>query len=328
MFKNARSFYGINGVQGGYREWQIETTKEPLSEVISEAGVNILDSANLYKACPHAKAGAVFHGQIADKDMSCLRPTGCSYTCIADGGAFSIVKYAYAIAHKNNEHVKIVNVDTLGTLSRPAGNPIAFNQLVRMKRIGIVTLQALGGGGEQSFDVKDGSNTTSINRVNIDDAGQLSFGNNAPAGTFSEIACDYIGNKLCIEYHGEDPNEDNTGKAVVYIVYDNETDVTIDVPLRAINATATTFVLLPQVHGTLNSVHKTVYVTGDTTGDNRWVITKTNTPITAAANINDSWDVINNAKTLQGETISVRQTVADTSNVQAALRVTLHFVPA
>lgn len=328
MFKNARNFYGINGVQGGLREWQIETTVEPLSEVISKNGNNILDGANLYKACPHAKAGEVFHGQIADKDMSCLRPTGCSYTCIADGGAFGIAKYAYAIAHKNNEHVKIINVDTLGRLSRLAENPIRFNQLVRMKRIGIVTLNALGGGGEQSFDVKDGSNTMSINRVNIDDAGQLAFANNAPAGTFSEIACDYISDRVCLKYHGDDPNEDNTGKAVVYIVYDSETDVTIDVPLRAINATGASFAILPQVYGVLNSVRKIIYVTGNLNGDNRWVINKGNTAATASTNIFDNWDVINGAKIFQGETISVVQTVADSNNVSAALRVTLHFVPA
>lgn len=329
MFKNARNFYGINGVQGGLREWMIETTNNPLKEVVTEANENILDGNNLYDACPHVRAGEVFHGHTADAEMSCLRPTGYNYTCIADGGVWGTSKYAYAICHKTNEYVKFVNVDALGSLDFTGANVIQFQQLVRMKRIGIVTLSALGGGGAQSFDVKDGSSTTAINRVDIAAAGQIGFENNTPVGTFSEIACNYISNCVHIVHHGAAVAA-NAGNAVVYIVYDNETDVEVAMPLGASNATRSVTFISPQVYAKLIKVDKKItYASGALTGDNRFAVKNGANNATAPATLTAEWTpVADDNEIFKGDLISLAQTNADSQNRQVAVTAKLRFASA
>jgi hypothetical protein len=234
----------------------------------------------------------------------------------------------YAVCHKSNENVKFVHVDNLGQLDLTGAKMPKFSRLVRMKRIGIVTLSALGGGGAQSFDVKDGSNTTAINRVDIAGAGQIGFRNNADVGTFSEIACNYISNCVHIVHHGAAVVA-NTGKAVVYIVYDNETDVEAKMPEAAGNATRSVVSVLPQVYAKLISVDKVTYASGALNGNNRFAVKNGANNATTPAVLTGNWaPVADGNEVFAGGVIFLAQTQADGNNVQIAVTATLHFASA
>ena len=331
MLKYLHQSYGTHGCDKGYRVFTIEATLEPNKELLVGHAGSVLDGSVLAKVAAVCKPGHVLKVFAHDDTVKTSTPTGYAYTCIA--GTETLTNHGterklYAVCHKSNEHVKFISVDKLGELNLTAGNMPKFPQLVRMKRIGIVTLSALGGAGAQSFDVKDGSGTTSINRVDIAAAGQIGFANNAVAGTVSEIACNYISDCVHIVHHGAAVAA-NTGKAVVYIVYDHETNVEITMPLKASNATGAKIALMPQVYAKLFSVDKVTYSSGVLNGANRFAIKNGANDATTPASIAAAWNLVADGNEIfRGAEISLAQTMADGNNVQIAVTATLRFVPA
>lgn len=330
MLKYLHQSYGTHGCDKGYRVFTIEATLEPDKELLVGHAGSVLDGSVLAKVAAVCKPGHVLKVLAHDDTVGTSTPTGYAYTCIA--GTETLTNHGterklYAVCHKSNEHVKFITIDELGELDLTADGMPKFPQLVRMKRIGIVTLSALGGGGAQSFDIKDGSNTTAINRVDVAAAGQIGFGNNTPVGAFSEIACNYISNCVHIVHHGAAVAA-NAGKAVVYIVYDNETDVEIVMPARASNGTGSVVSILPQVYAKLVKVDKVTYASGALDGDNRFVVKNGANNATAPATIENEWAPVNNGnEVFAGTLISLAQTDADTQNVQIAVTATLRFAP-
>lgn len=330
MLKYLHQSYGTHGCDKGYRVFTIEATLEPDKELLVGNAGSVLDGSVLAKVAAVCKPGHVLKVLAHDDTVGTSTPTGYAYTCIA--GTETLTEHRterklYAVCHKSNEHVKFISVDKLGELDLTADDMPTFPRLVRMKRIGIVTLSALGGGGQQSFDVKDGSDTTSINRIDIGAAGQIAFANDAHAGTFSEIACNYISNCVHIVHHGAAVAANN-GKAVVYIVYDNETDVEVTMPAAASNATRSVVSVLPQVYAKLIGVDKVIYASGALDGDNRFAIKNGANNATTPAAVTALWTpVADNNEIFKGAVISLAQTNADTQNVQIAVTATLRFIP-
>lgn len=330
MLKYLHQSYGTHGCDKGYRVFTIEATLEPDKELLVGNAGSVLDGSVLAKVAAVCKPGHVLKVLSHDDTVGTSTPTGYAYTCIAGTEtltAHGTERKLYAVCHKSNEHVKFISVDELGKLDLTEDDMPSFSQLVRMKRIGIVTLSALGGGGAQSFDVKDGSDTTAINRVDIAGAGQISFANGAAAGTFNEIACNYISHCVHIVHHGAEV-AGNNGKAVVYIVYDNETDVEIVMPAKASNGTGSVISVLPQVYAKLIKVNKVTYASGELNGNNRFAIKNGNNNATAPAEITAEWIPVNNGdEVFEGAEVSIAQTQADTNNVQIAVTATLRFAP-
>lgn len=330
MLKYLHQSYGTHGCDKGYRVFTIEATLEPDKELLVGNAGSVLAGSVLAKAAPVCKPGHVLKVLAHDDAVGTSTPTGYAYTCIAGTETLTnhgIERNLYAVCHKSNEHVKFVPVDELGTLNLTGDKMPTFKSLVRMKRIGIVTLSRLGGAGEQTFDVKDGSNTTSINRADIAGEGQLGFENNTVAGSFSEIACSYISDRVHIEHHGG-AVEVNTGKAVVYIVYDHETDVTFEMPQSASNATFKQYVLLPQVYAILSSVSKVTWKSNALVGDNRFGIRHGDISATTSTDFVSPWTPVgNNNRIFKGDEIMLVQSKADSNNVQISATVTLHFIP-
>lgn len=328
MLKYLHQSYGTHGCDKGYRVFTIEATLEPDKELLVGNAGSVLDGSVLAKVAAVCKPGHVLKVLAHDDTVETSTPTGYAYTCIA--GTETLTNHGterklYAVCHKSNEHVKFITIDELGGLDLTAEGMPKFPQLVRMKRIGIVTLSALGGAGAQSFDVKDGSGTTAINRVDITVAGQIPLANNAVAGTFAEINCNYISNCVHIKHHGAAVAA-NTGKAVVYIVYDHEVDVAIDMPLHASNATYTQIALLPQVYARLVSVSKVAYASGALSGANRFAIKNGNNNATTPAVVGNAWNpVADGNEVFVGGEISLAQTIADGNNVQLSVMATLRF---
>lgn len=330
MLKYLHQSYGTHGCDKGYRVFTIEATLEPDKELLVGNAGSTLDGSVLAKAAPVCKPGHVLKVLAHDDTVGTSTPTGYAYTCIAGTEtltAHGTERKLYAVCHKSNEHVKFITIDKLGELDLTADNMPKFQQLVRMKRIGIVTLSALGGAGAQSFDVKDGSDTTAINRVDIGGAGQIAFANNAAVGTFTEIACNYISHCVHIVHHGMGVAA-NTGKAVVYVVYDNETDVEVTMPAAASNATRSVVFVLPQVYAKLIRVDKVIYTSGALAGNNRFAVNNGANNATAPASIAADWvPVADNNEIFKGALISLAQTNVDTQNVQIAVTATLRFAP-
>lgn len=331
MLKYLHQSYGTHGCDKGYRVFTIEATLEPDKELLVGHAGSVLDGSVLAKVAAVCKPGHVLKVLSHDDTVGTSTPTGYAYTCIA--GTETLTNHGterklYAVCHKSNEHVKFITIDELGELDLTADDMPKFPQLVRMKRIGIVTLSALGGAGAQSFDVKDGSNTTAINRVDIAAAGQIGFGNNTPVGTFSEIACNYISNCVHIVHHGAAVAA-NAGNAVVYIVYDNETDVEVAMPAGASNATRSVIFISPQVYAKLIKVDKKItYTSGGLTGDNRFAVKNGANNATTPAALTAEWTpVADNNEIFKGDLISLAQTVVDTTNRQVAVTATLRFAP-
>lgn len=330
MLKYLHQSYGTHGCDKGYRVFTIEATLEPDKELLVGNAGSVLAGSVLAKAAPVCKPGHVLKVLAHDDAVGASAPTGYAYTCIA--GTETLTNHGterklYAVCHKSNEHVKFISVDKLGELDLTADNMPKFPRLVRMKRIGIVTLSALGGAGAQSFDVKDGSNTTAINRVDIAGTGQIGFRNNTPVGTFSEIACNYISHCVHIVHHGAEVAANN-GKAVVYIVYDNETDVEIVMPARAGNGTGSVISVLPQVHAKLTKVNKVTYASGALNGANRFAIKNGANNATTPAAVTALWAPVGDGnEVFKGAEFSLAQTQADGNNVQIAVTATLHFAP-
>lgn len=331
MLKYLHQSYGTHGCDKGYRVFTIEATLEPDKELLVGNAGSVLDGSVLAKVAAVCKPGHVLKVLAHDDTVETSTPTGYAYTCIAGTEtltAHGIERKLYAVCHKSNEHVKFISVDKLGGLDLTADNMPKFPRLVRMKRIGIVTLSALGGGGAQSFDVKDGSNATAINRVDIAGAGQIAFVNNAAVGTFSEIACNYISDCVHIVHH-DAAVAANNGEAVVYIVYDNETDVEVAMPAAASNATRSVVSVLPQVYAKLIGVDKVIYASGALDGDNRFAIKNGANNATTPAAVTAPWTpVADNNEIFKGAPISLAQTNADTQNRQVAVAATLRFAPA
>jgi hypothetical protein len=294
MLKYLHQSYGTHGCDKGYRVFTIEATKDPKTELMREDAVNVLDGSILAKVAPVCKPGHVLKVLTHDEEMGVSAPSGYAYTCIAETeGSFG--RNLYAVCHKDTEHVKFIPVDKLGELNLAGDDMPRFNRLVRMKRIGILTLDALGGAGAQTFDIKDGSETTSINRTNIAAAGQIGFVNNAPTGAFTEINCEYISHRVYIVSHNNVAVPANTGRAVVYIVYDNETVVQLPYVNKLANTIHGEQRILPQLDAKLVGIHK-VWISGRLGGQNRFALHNgagviDNDAMTRAA-ISDQWAIV------------------------------------
>ena len=330
MLKYLHQSYGTHGCDKGYRVFTIEATLEPYKELLVGHTGEVLDGSVLAKVAAVCKPGHVLKVLTHDDTVGTSTPTGYAYTCISgtetstDRGT---ERKLYAVCHKSNEHVKFISVDKLGGLDLTADAMPSFPWLVRMKRIGIVTLSNIGGAGAQTFDVKDGSGTIAINRVDIGASGQLSLGNNAVAGTYSEITCNYISHCVHIVHHGAEVRA-NVGKAVVYIVYDNETDVEVAMPVAASNATRNVLYVLPQVHAKLIKVDKTIYVSGALSGDNEFAVKNGANNATTPVEVVADWaPAADGNEVFKGGLISIAQTKVDSQNRDIAVTATLRFAP-
>lgn len=328
MLKYLHQSYGTHGCDKGYRVFTIEATLEPDKELLVGNAGSVLDGSVLAKVAAVCKPGHVLKVLAHDDTVGTSTPTGYAYTCIAETETLTehgTERKLYAVCHKSNEHVKFISVDKLGDLDLTRANMPSFPRLVRMKRIGIMTLSMIR--NEQSFDVVDGSGTTAINRADVDAAGQFLFENNEVAGTYSEIACNYISHCVNIIHHG-DAVAENAGKAVVYIVYDNETDVEITMPGAASNQTRSENFPSPQVHATLVEVDKIIYTSGVLTGDNRFAVKNGARNATTPADLMSDWvPVGDDDKVFKGDIISLSQTSADSTAQIIALTATLRFDP-
>lgn len=329
MLKYLHQSYGTHGCDKGYRVFTIEATLEPDKELLVGNAGSVLDGSVLAKVAAVCKPGHVLKVLAHDDTVGTSTPTGYAYTCIA--GTETLTEHGterklYAVCHKSNEHVKFIPVDKLGSLNLSLDKMPVFPRLVRMKRIGITTLSAIG--GDQTFDIADGSGTTTINRINITAAGQLSFANGAIAGTCSEITCNYISNCVNMTTHQGVEVAANTGKAVVYIVYDNETDVEIVMPLAASNSTRSVNCVSPQVYAKLIKVDKITYKSGDLNGNNLFAVKNAGNNATTPAEFEAVWDPVGgDGKIFKGGLIQVAQTAVDAQTQNIGVTAILRFAP-
>lgn len=328
MLSKLAQAYATHGADKTYRVFTIETNGVPQDELLAQGQPSVFNGKALYKAAPMCRPGGVLKVFFRkNEDVKTSVPTEYTYTCIGASSQFGHPNpYSYAVCHKDGEYVDVTNVDNLGELDLD----IDFGRFIHVKRIGIVTLKAIGNAGAQSFNVKDGSGTTPINWADIGAAGQLSFENDDVAGTFSEIKCNYIGQKLSIVHH-DDPVEANNGKAIVYVVYDYETAIEFSMPLKPANDVYSQILLPYQVHGKIKPVSKTAYKSGALNNNNRFVVAYGATPAaataaTTAAQIDGNWNPVGNDDAVfKGQYIYLKQTVADGNNVQIALKGKLEF---
>lgn len=329
MLKYLHQSYGTHGCDKGYRVFTIEATLGPDKELLVGNAGSVLDGSVLAKVAAVCKPGHVLKVLAHDDTVGTSTPTGYAYTCIAETETLTehgTERKLYAVCHKSNEHVKFISVDKLGDLDLTLDKMPSFPRLVRMKRIGIMTLGVIG--GAQSFDVRDGSGTTPINRANINAAGQISFMLNAAAGTCSEIACNYISHCVNIVAHGGVAVAANAGKAVVYIVYDSKTDVEVVMPPAASNATRSVSCVSPQVYATLIKVDKITYKSGNLNGNNLFAVKNGGNNATTPAEFGAAWNPVGgNDKIFKGDLIQVAQTQVDTQNQNIGVTAILRFAP-
>lgn len=319
MLYNIGHFVGVRGSasEEDFRTFTAFSDKVSFNEEIGlfkDGG--ILDASAVMKLCGICKPRDRFI--VTPKFDECVYAVERFATCIE---ADKEKKRCYLIPHAFDEYVGFTKIKNFGTHDGGVVS-IQLPGLMHVRKVGIITANALGGGGAQAFTIGIGKAGDNDEGVALLPASFITFLNNTPAGTVNMSDCDCICSRISLS---GDAVPANTGEGYVFCICDTNTTLEYQSDTFALNATDFIHIFTTKIYATLSDCSWVGVTSGAITGDNRFIAEKgLNTAISDAKALNiKPTPVGGDAINIAGDIVKVRQNTADTSNVLASVKIRL-----
>lgn len=278
----------------------------------------VLDAFAIMKLCGLCKPRDRFI--VKPKIDRCVYATERFATCIE---ADKEKKRCYLIPHAFGEYVGFTKINNFGTHDGGVVS-IKLPCLMHVKKIGVITAGALGGGGAQNFTIGIGDIGDDDEGVALAPANFISFGNNTPGNTVKMADCDCICSRIALSGVATPAN---TGEGYVFCICDMNTALEFQPDTFAINSTDFIHIFPTRIYATLSSCSWVGVTAADPTGNNRFIVEKgLNTALTNATALNGRPTLTADAGSpIEGDNVKIRQSVADTTNTLASIKFRLDF---
>lgn len=321
MLYNIGHFIGVRG-SANEEDFRTFTAFSDMLSFNDEIGRfkdgGVLDASAVMKLCGLCKPRDRFI--VMPKLDGCVYATERFATCIE---ADKEKKRCYLIPHAFGEYVGFTKINNFGTHDGDVVS-IKLPCLMHVRKIGVITAGALGGGGAQSFTIGIGDTGDDDDGVALEPGNFISFGNNTPANTVKMADCDCICSRIALS--GADVPA-NTGEGYVFCICDMNTTLEFQPETFAINATDFIHIFPTRIYATLSSCSWVGVTAAAPTGNNRFLVEKgLNTALTNATALNGRPTLtIAAGNLIEGDNVKIRQTVADTTNTLASVKFRLDF---
>lgn len=278
----------------------------------------VLNASAVMKLCGLCKPRDRFI--VAPKIEEYVCPTERFATCIE---ADKEKKRCYLIPHAFGEYVGFTKINNFGTHDGDVVS-VKLPQLMHVKKVGVITAKALGGGGAQNFTIGIGDAGDDDDGEALVPANFIEFQNNTPANTVKMADCDCICSRITL--NGDAVNA-NTGEGYVFCICDTNTTLEFESDTFAINSTDFIHIFPTRIYAKLLSCSWVGVTATALTGDNRFIVEKNNnTALTNAAALNGRPAPEGaGLNIISGEIVKIRQSVADSTNSLATVKFRLDF---
>lgn len=199
---------GVHGCDNGCRIFEIECTGDPKTELYSDYANRVLNGKLLYNLCPQLRPGHIIRVKSRDEATGHVDFSGYSYTVVAGNNHKangSKDGFVYAVCHRDDEHVKFFQVDSLGDLWR---HEVYVPQMSLFTQFGGILLDDTD--AESRFSLFDGTDT---NDIALFTDGVL-FEDDEERGKSFTVFNHYYSNKFVLKHTTEEL--DNRNKRFVF----------------------------------------------------------------------------------------------------------------